>query len=164
MNENYKTPDSKLNEEESTSGSLASRWNRLTASIIDSLILSVITVPLMFAFGVFSESSLKYGNDYKLTMTLSLLMVGVFFAINGRFLSRDGQTVGKKALGIKIVTLEDGHPSFQNNLIPRYAVFFLAGLVPVIGSIFSLANILFIFRSDKRCVHDLFGKTKVVDC
>ncbi len=32
----------------------------------------------------------------------------------------------------------------------------------MLGSILMLTNVLFIFRSDRRCIHDLIADTKVV--
>jgi uncharacterized RDD family membrane protein YckC len=40
----------------------------------------------------------------------------------------------------------------------------LPGQIPVVGQIFSFINILFIFTKEKRCIHDLVAKTKVVQC
>lgn len=55
-------------------------------------------------------------------------------------------------------------PSVQKHLLVRYAVYFGLGYVPVIGGLLSIGNVLFVFRSDKRCVHDLVAKTMVVQC
>jgi hypothetical protein len=34
--------------------------------------------------------------------------------------------------------------------------------MPYVGPFFGLANILFILRADRRCIHDHFADTKVV--
>lgn len=44
--------------------------------------------------------------------------------------------------------------SFVNGLI---------GAIPCIGSIYALVDIVFIFREDRRCLHDLLASTVVVD-
>ena len=52
---------------------------------------------------------------------------------------------------------------FRQTLIGlRYLPFWVVGQVWVIGPILSLANPLFIFREDRRCLHDLLAGTKVV--
>jgi hypothetical protein len=38
----------------------------------------------------------------------------------------------------------------------------LIGAIPYIGPLFSLVNVLFIFREDYRCVHDHIAGTIVV--
>jgi uncharacterized RDD family membrane protein YckC len=88
----------------------------------------------------------------------------VFFAINYRFLVSNGQTIGKKVLEIKIVDLNGNVPQFQPQLLIRYAVYLLPGQIPMVGQLFSLINVLFIFSAEKRCIHDLVAKTKVVQC
>ena len=47
-------------------------------------------------------------------------------------------------------------------LVTRYAVYFLIGLIPIVGSLASLVNLLIIFGAEKRCGHDYAAKTKVV--
>ncbi len=88
-------------------------------------------------------------------------MIGAFIVINGKLLICNGQTIGKKALGIKIVDTNGNLPEKQH-LIKRYGVYFLPGQIPVIGQIISLINVLFIFGPEKRCLHDLLGDTIVI--
>ena len=44
----------------------------------------------------------------------------------------------------------------------RYVLVMLVMAIPIIGQLLGLADALFIFRSDRRCVHDLLAGTKVV--
>jgi hypothetical protein len=37
------------------------------------------------------------------------------------------------------------------------------GNLPCIGFFYALADILFIFRDDRRCIHDLIASTTVID-
>ena len=39
----------------------------------------------------------------------------------------------------------------------------LIGAIPLVGTVFSLVNICFIFREDRRCIHDLMAGTHVVE-
>jgi uncharacterized RDD family membrane protein YckC len=34
--------------------------------------------------------------------------------------------------------------------------------IPLLGGLFSLVNVCFIFRDDRRCIHDLIADTIVV--
>ena len=68
--------------------------------------------------------------------------------------------MGKKAWGIRIVRMQTGaNGGFVTNVLLRLIVNGLLGLIPLYG----LVNILFIFRSDLRCIHDMIAGTQVVE-
>ncbi|MDH5784854.1 MAG: RDD family protein [Chromatiales bacterium] len=165
-NDIYKTPESNLVDDGVSSEGLvlASRFSRFAAAFIDGIIMMSVTLPLMYFTGGFV--SMTSGVQPSLQYTLAIGAVGllVFVLINGSFLIRYGQTVGKKLLRIKIVDLEGRLPSVKSHLLPRYAVYMLLGYIPVAGSLLSLINILFIFGSERRCIHDRVASTRVVDC
>ena len=161
----YSTPQAQLVEQvDDSEKPLASRWARLGASIIDSIIMMVIVIPVMYFTGGFE--GIMEGRQPGFVYSLGMAVLGIigFFAINYRYLIANGQTVGKKVLEIKIVDLNGNLPVFQPQLVIRYAVYMLPGQIPVVGQIFSIINILFIFGKEKRCIHDLVAKTKVVKC
>jgi len=97
---------------------LASRWQRLGASILDSLIIIVITIPVMFLTGGF-DGITDGTNQQSLLYNVSIAIVGfvVFFGINFKFLINSGQTIGKKALGIKITDMEGNLPTLKGHLL-----------------------------------------------
>jgi uncharacterized RDD family membrane protein YckC len=87
----------------------------------------------------------------------------IFFLLHGFLLQQYGQTLGKRIMGIAIVTMDNQKPAFMLLIIQRYLSQWIIGMVPVIGIYLRLADILAIFRPDKRCIHDHIAKTKVVD-
>ncbi len=145
---------------------LASRWLRLGAAILDSIIGGIFIAPgflMLFMAGVFSQPD---------SANPALLLAG-FVAVGSGFvllmaiqiylLVTRGQTIGKKFLGIKIVNFDDeANPGFVKVFLLRMFVNGLIGAVPFLGIFYSLVDILFIFREDKRCIHDLIAGTKVV--
>jgi uncharacterized RDD family membrane protein YckC len=162
MSENvYQAPESDIIDHEAAAAPLASRWARLGASLIDTIILMCVLIPLMFLTGGLNFD-LSEEPSFVYNLMLSGLMIIAFILINGAFLIRDGQTIGKKALGIKITDMQ-GNVATKNHLIKRYAVYFLPGQVPIVGQFFSIVNVLFIFGKEKRCIHDLAGDTQVLD-
>ena len=73
-------------------------------------------------------------------------------------------------MSLRIVNANDGtNPGFLKaffvrrfvifNILPTPLVFF----PPLYLISYFLVNVLFIFRSDRRCVHDLIGRTIVVE-
>ncbi len=130
---------------------LASRFQRLRAAIIDVMIYVVAFLP----FAVFMHKP-------AVGMSLSALVFLGIIGWNGVLLARHGQTIGKKASGIRIVRTDDSDASFSRLFFMRMILTWVIGSVPFIGPVFSLVNVLFIFRDDRRCIHDLICDTKVV--
>lgn len=137
---------------------LAGRLDRLWAAIIDRLcVLALITVPtIMFVAARHSD-----------LMGLTLGLFGVsFFGLLGVqvwLLTTKGQTLGKKALGLRIVKVSDmTNGGFVTNVLLRSAIGWAFALVPKIGGIYGLADALMIFREDRRCIHDHIAGTCVV--
>jgi uncharacterized RDD family membrane protein YckC len=64
-------------------------------------------------------------------------------------------------VSIKIVDLDGRKPSILR-LSVRSAIYMLVGSIPFIGRLASLVDMLLVFRSDKRCGHDLVAGTRVV--
>lgn len=149
---------------DTTTGStseLASRWSRLGAALIDGLLIAAVMMPLMYMFGLFDEM-VENPYSFKVALIGAVLGIGLFFAINGKFLYETAQTVGKKILGIRVVCLNGSKPEFKDLVVKRYVPFFGVQYIPYIGGLLSLVNICFIFGQEKRCVHDLIAGTKVI--
>ena len=161
-NDIYNAPQAELVEPASENNMLASRWKRFWASMLDGLIMGLVTLPAMYFTGGFD--SIVKGIDPSFEYMLMIAAIGLvaFVIINIKLLINHGQTVGKKVLGIKIVDLDGGLPGLKKHLFKRYAVYFLPGQIPLVGQLFSMINILFIFGKEKRCIHDFVAKTKVV--
>ena len=75
-----------------------------------------------------------------------------------------GQTIGMKAVKIKIVKIDDGeNGGFLTNVLMRILVPRLIALVPLIGQAFVIANFVFLFRLDRRSLCDVIAGTEVVN-
>lgn len=145
---------------------LASRWLRLGAALLDSFIGTLFIAPglvMLIMAGVFttpdSPNPALLLAGAVTTGGAMLLLLGIQIYL----LVTRGQTLGKKFLGIKIVSFEDeSNPGFVKVFLLRMLVNGLIGAVPFVGIFYSLADILLIFREDRRCIHDLIAGTKVV--
>jgi len=145
---------------------LASRWLRLGAYLVDGLIGGICFAPgfvLLGMAGVFARSNtpnmpMLFGGVAALGAAVLILL-----AIQIYLLTTRGQTIGKKLLGIKIVSFDAGtNPGFVKVVLLRSVVNAFFAMVPFIGFLYSLTDILFIFREDRRCIHDLLAGTRVV--
>jgi len=95
--------------------------------------------------------------------TLFFFPYVMFFLLHGYLLFNFGQTIGKRVMGIAIVTLDNRKPPFANLILQRYLTQWVLGMIPNFGIIIRALDVSAIFRDDKRCVHDLIAGTKVID-
>lgn len=148
---------------------LAGRGRRLTATLIDMLLVPTLTIFLVMVAGVVEDA-----DDYRdrwWILFVFLIAVGSYLLLNGYTLWRNGQTLGKKIMGIAMVraaaTSNDHHaptsaPLWQ--LIGVRALFFPLLFLTVVPWIAALPIIdqLFIFGKKRRCLHDLAAGTVVI--
>ena len=88
----------------------------------------------------------------------------LFLLLNGYLLAKQGQTIGKKMVGTRIVSNADESLLSLGQVFGlRYLPMYLIALIPLVGNVVTLADCLFIFRKDKRCIHDIIAGTKVVN-
>jgi uncharacterized RDD family membrane protein YckC len=141
----------------------ATRWSRLGAAMIDGLISILIVFPVQFWAGVYQGFPNIKPQPFPMSLVWALGGVAVWLAVHGVFLARSAQTVGKKAVGIQIVMAEDGRPApFSRLVLWRFLPTMLVAQIPMVGPVLSCVDVLFIFRKDRRCVHDHIAGTRVV--
>jgi len=129
---------------------LASRRSRLGAVLIDWLAIPLAIYITLVVFLYFVGLILVY---LWWVPWLALLLAQIFY------LARDGQTFGKKAVGIAIVDRTTGRtPSIGRNIGLRLLLNGVIGIIPLYG----IVDILFIFRQDQQCIHDMIARTAVV--
>jgi len=141
---------------------LAGRWQRFGAVLLDALVAVVWAVPLWLKFGVLNGITSGQRQPLHTTILLGVLGYLFFVLVNGYFLKKNGQTIGKKLVGIRIATLDGGVPELWKLLVLRYGLVSFVALIPFIGAMLCLIDDLFIFKDDRRTVHDLIAGTKVL--
>lgn len=85
-------------------------------------------------------------------------------------LSMRSQSIGKIVMGLKVVRLDGTPGGFLHAWLLREALITVIGvflgLLPMIGILFRpafhLTDWCFVFRGDRRCLHDLIAGTKVI--
>lgn len=118
----------------------ASFIKRLTASSIDTLILGFLS----YIINASSRSGLSLGGF------LSLVYIFYFW------IKQDGQTLGKKAMGIQIVR-ENQQPIDISTALIRYLGYIVSSLF------FGLGYLWVIFDPKKQAWHDKLAKTYVIN-
>lgn len=150
--------------DDARAGGSASRSSRLWASLIDALLSLVILVPLQYLSGVYQDFPKLTPPPFPQSLLWAIAGVVLWLMLHGALLARSAQTIGKKALGIQVVNVSDGRPTpFSRLVFWRFIPLSLVAQLPYVGPLLSMVNILFIFRGDRRCVHDHIAGTRVVN-
>lgn len=150
---------------------LADRGARLLAVLIDQAFAFVACLPGIVLLGSVIFQAMLNNGDMEdisparrlaggLLIFLALVLVAT---IQIWMLSTRGQTIGKRLMSIRVVLLaNNANPGFVGAVLMRVVIPMVIGAVPLVGAIFSIVDVCFIFRDDRRCVHDLIAGTKVV--
>ena len=141
----------------------AERLSRLGAAILDVVIIGALVYAPVFAAFAFAGASGNLDSD----LGNNILLAGIGFALIGGiasawlnilYVKRNGQSLGKKIAGIKVVR-SDGAP------ISLGRIFWLRNVVNAIISIvplYSIVDVLFIFGESQQCLHDKIADTIVI--
>jgi uncharacterized RDD family membrane protein YckC len=123
------------------SGPRAGFWQRFAAAFLDGILLGVVGLILGAALkGAGSALSLVVGIAY-------------FTLLEG---GPTGQTVGKKALGIRVVSFETGGPIGYGRGFIRWIGRYVSAIVLLLGYFWML------WDKEKQCWHDKFASDVVV--
>jgi len=145
---------------------LASAGSRLAAVLIDGLLF----LPPVVVGGVMSFLLRPAPGQVQAPLSGSTMAIMAVLGLYGLAVaiyqsvmrSTRGQTFGKKVMKVRIVKLDGSQPGFVHAVLLRAIVNALPTLIPVVGGVYGLIDILFIFRGDRRCIHDLIASTRVV--
>lgn len=148
---------------------MATRGVRLLAFMIDTAIVWIIsTFVIRFGYGSFFSLDLRKlimgDQEYIKALFLVIILSSclIYFIVNGFLLYKNGQTVGKKLIGIKITDLKGKIPPLTKSYLLRFLLPSLICSMPVLGIFLWFADMLFIFGKSKRCLHDYIAETKVM--
>jgi uncharacterized RDD family membrane protein YckC len=159
----YAPPRGEVRDVADYGGEPADRLVRLAAAILDGIIFGCMVylpaVVVLAGAGAFEDPPTET-NDMLVAFGGFLALVGgiAWIWLTILFVARNGQTIAKKMLGIKVVR-PDGSPASLGRIFwLRNVVNGLLGIVPLYG----LIDILFIFGAQQQCLHDKIADTIVV--
>ncbi len=132
----------------------AGLWRRFIAALIEIILVPVLTLVLVVAFGVIEHAE-DYADAWWLVHVLSLGVVS-YLICNGYLLWRYGQTLGKRIMGIRIATTNGEKAPLWKLLCIRFPFF------PLLYVLIGLLDVLFVFTRARRCIHDYAAGTIVV--
>ena len=161
----YAAPQGDLSEQRAPDeAELAGRGRRLASAFIDGVIMILLAVAPVIAFvGGWSDYQAKAAaGSYMLTLGSGVFGIVVYLLVNGYFLAKDGQSIGKKLLGTKIVRTDGSKADFVRIVTRRFLPAQALNLIPMVGILLAVVDVLFIFRASKKCIHDDIADTVVI--
>jgi uncharacterized RDD family membrane protein YckC len=135
---------------------LAGRGRRLAATVLDLLLVPVGTILLVLVTGVVEHAEDYVDNGW--TVSIPLLAIASYLLLNGWLLLQRGQSMGKAALGIMIVDSRSQQAPLFGWLLLRALFFPLLYFGPL-----ALIDLVWILGSQRRCLHDLVCRTRVIE-
>lgn len=149
---------------------LASPWARFCAVFLDSMLFVIPAFTLydagfLYIFEHSPDPKIRWGlhllgvhpqRGVWLPLLFTCLLTGGGFVYQVWMLSLRGQTLGKMALGIKVVTLRGGDIRFGQALLRVLSDTAMAWLY------LSMFDALLIFTKSRRTIHDRLARTMVV--
>ena len=163
---------------------LAEWWRRLLGRLIDILVLSILATPI--ALAVLSHSFSQYqriidrypdlnapgaqeavgkadGRLLGAWLVFACIVAGLSFFYDSIQHGLWGQTLGKRALGTRVVSADDRSRISGGTAAGRAAMYALIPVVPLAGTLFSLLNGLWLTWDRRRqALHDKAAHTIVV--
>ncbi|GHI89443.1 RDD family protein [Streptomyces xanthophaeus] len=152
---------------------LADFGKRLAARIIDVLIIAVPLFLIQLAFGTKRYMvETNEGEDISEVVTrsysgsgliMTLISIVAYVGYDWWFTKKNGQTVGKKAMGLRVAMLNDGSVPQSNAALSRAAVLWLPTLICCF-CLWPIALVISILvdKPYKQGLHDKVAKTVVV--
>ena len=140
-------------------------WIRFVAYMIDGLVMLVptaIVVGIFAAFVILTNESMDHdGLPAQLVVAL-VLLVAALIVVNWLYealmtSSPRGATLGKRALGLRIVRFDDTQLSFGRATARHFAKFMVTPMVPL-----AIGYIMAAFTNRKRALHDILADTLVI--
>jgi uncharacterized RDD family membrane protein YckC len=86
----------------------------------------------------------------------------ILLAVQAWLLHSWGGTLGKRLLNIRIVRTDGRRAGFARLFFLRACSTVVLALIPLLGPVIALVDMLMIFRASRRCLHDVIADTVVV--
>jgi uncharacterized RDD family membrane protein YckC len=139
----------------------ATRWARFLARLVDNLAFAAGAFPGGVWFWLESRGAPSTGR-FELPAVLMGIGVLAIVVIQSVLVTRQGQSLGKKLLKIRVVRSDGAPVDFVSGVVLREWAPFVIGMIPGLGRFFALADAVAIFGQQQRCLHDHMAKTKVI--
>jgi uncharacterized RDD family membrane protein YckC len=150
----------------------ATRLSRLGATLLDGLIFSIPLAPsYVSAFSAMLHTHAQAFNYFSfwaamaaagIAFYVGMLIVLLLIVVTTVLVYRNGQTIGKKLVGIKVARNDGSRASLARIFWLRYLLNTAIMYLPFFGALYALVDACMIFGEQRRCCHDYIADTIVV--
>lgn len=152
---------------------LGSLGRRLAAALVDGFLQWLCKLPVIFVFFEIFRLVAQNPDDAQHPEKFTPLMMAAYAQMlpwlallvitQIVLLCVRSQTIGKLLLGLQIVDIVNEEPGGPlRAFLLRAFIPSVIEMIPLLGFLFWVVDSCFIFREDRRCIHDLIAGTKVV--
>jgi uncharacterized RDD family membrane protein YckC len=137
----------------------ARRSLRFAAAVVDSMFCVLMLGPGWF-------TALVYRDDMRpgdLSFMVFAIGVLVWQSAQAALIVTQGQSIGKRVFGLRIVSRDGARVAFVRGVLLRSWPVQLVSQVPLVGWLVAIGDALSIFRPSYRCLHDELAGTRVVE-
>ncbi|MFG3054999.1 RDD family protein [Kitasatospora sp. NPDC048239] len=129
--------------------------NRILARLIDYLLVQTVAILLILPFASLGDRAGSTGAFW--------LACALYLVYEALMLSHDGQTLGKKAMKVRVAMLIDGNKPTQSAAWTRSAVFVVPAVLCCAILWWLIDGVFGVFdKPYRQCIHDKAAKTVVV--
>ena len=142
---------------------LSSPLKRLGGAFVDGGVVMLGGV-IPFLIAIYVDSGQPGSSVSLVFMVIGLLgLLGLGIA-NLYLMATQSQSIAKWLLKMQVADYEKGGPAgFVKVFLLRGVVNGILGAIPIVGPLYTLVDLCFIFGEEHRCLHDQIAGTKVVD-
>jgi uncharacterized RDD family membrane protein YckC len=143
------------------SAEFAGRGARLGASLLDGIIFTaMVYLPLLVTVAVGPDAAPDDGSNPVVIVGGIVTLIGLiaWCWLTIKYVARNGQSIAKKLLHMKVVRRDASRASLSRIFWLRNVVNGLLGIIPL----YVIIDGLFIFGESRQCLHDRIADTIVV--
>lgn len=150
-----------------SAGEVAGLGKRFLGAFVDNLAFLLAFAPgyIMIIVGAVNQRGGQPDPGPAL-IGLGIIFISMIILLGVQIylLATRSQSIGKLLLGTQVIDYETDEPAgFVKTFLMRGVVNGMICGIPIIGLIYSLVDILFIFGEEHRCIHDQLAGTYVAE-
>ncbi len=141
----------------------ATLWQRLFGALLDlALVVFTLMASSMVVGFLMSRTPVEEVPSQLQIMGPPLTLLGLLGIVQWTLIAKNGQSIGKRVVKTEVVRLDGSNPGFIHGVLLRSWIPIALTLIPIVGQMIALVDVLYVFGDDRRALHDHIAGTKVI--